>query len=63
MSSADNLCNELGPRSGPTECRSCSGSKLFDTDDIPKEFFEKVDFKERKKEKVPSGQEFKHCFV
>ena len=31
MSSADNLCKQFGPRSGPTECRFWSGSKLFDT--------------------------------
>ena len=31
MSSADNLCKQFGPRSGPTKCRAWSGSKLFDT--------------------------------
>ena len=25
------LCKQFGPRSGPTECQSWSGSKLFDT--------------------------------
>ena len=30
-SSADNLCKQFGPRSGPTLCRAWSGSKLFDT--------------------------------
>ena len=29
--SADNLCNQFGPRSGPTKCRAWSGSKLFDS--------------------------------
>ena len=29
--SADNLCKQFGPRSGPTKCRAWSGSKLFDT--------------------------------
>ena len=28
--SADNLCKQFGPRSGPTKCRARSGSKLFD---------------------------------
>ena len=31
MSYADKLCKQFGPRSGPTECRSLSGSKQFDT--------------------------------
>ena len=31
LSSAENLCKLFGPRSGPTLCRSWSGSKLFDT--------------------------------
>ena len=31
VSSADNLCKQLGPRSGQTERRSLAGSKLFDT--------------------------------
>ena len=30
VSSADNLCNQFGPRSGPTKCRALFGSKLFD---------------------------------
>ena len=34
MSSADNLCKQLGPRSGPTICRAWSGSKLIDTQRI-----------------------------
>ena len=29
--SANNLCKQLGPRPGPTNCRAWSGSKLFDT--------------------------------
>ena len=45
MSSADDLCKQFGPRSGPTKCRAWSGSKQFDTLMVfPKEFFEKVDF-------------------
>ena len=31
MSSADNLCKQFEPRSGPTKCRAWSGTKLFDT--------------------------------
>ena len=31
VSSADNLCKQVGARSGPTQCRGWSGSKLFDT--------------------------------
>ena len=42
--SADNLCKQFGPRSGPTECWSFAGTKLFDTLIVfLKEFFEKVD--------------------
>ena len=29
--SADNLCKQFETRSGPTNCRARSGSKLFDT--------------------------------
>ena len=28
--SADNLCKQFGPRSGPTKCQARSGSKLSD---------------------------------
>ena len=31
LSSADNLCKQFGPRSGPTKCPAGSGPKLFDT--------------------------------
>ena len=49
MSSADNLCKQFGPRPGPTECRSCSGSKLFDTLTVfLKEFLEKVNFEKNR---------------
>ena len=43
VSSADNLCKQLGPRSGLTKCQAWSGSKLFDTliVFIPKRFFSK----------------------
>ena len=44
-SSTDTFCKQFGPRSGPTACRSSSGSKLFDTLQVfLKEFFEKVNF-------------------
>ena len=43
MSSADNLCKQFGPRPGPTKCRACSGSKLFDTLMVfLKDFFKKL---------------------
>ena len=43
--SADNLCKQLWPRSGPTKCRAWSGSKLFETMMLfLKELFEKDDF-------------------
>ena len=32
--SADNLCKQFGPRSGPIKCQALSGSKLFDIDCI-----------------------------
>ena len=44
VSSADSLCKQFGPRSGPTKCPAWSGSKLNGTlMVILKEFFEKVD--------------------
>ena len=44
--SADNLCKQFGPRSGPTEFWSRSGSKPFDTVIVfLKEFLLKVNFK------------------
>ena len=45
LSSAENICKQFGPRSGPTECRSRSGSKLVDTMRVfLEEYFEKVNF-------------------
>ena len=35
VSSADNFCKQIGPRSGSTKHWAWSGSKLFDTDGIP----------------------------
>ena len=61
LSSADNHCKQFGPRSGPTECWSWSGSRLLDTLMVfLKEFFEKVNFDKNqqttaeKREKLPS---------
>ena len=56
------LCKQFGPRSGLKECRSWSGSNLFDTLIVfLKEFFEKVNFENRlqtavKAWKIPSMQ-------
>ena len=40
LSSADELCGQFGPRSGPTEHWALYGSKLLDTDETP-EIFDK----------------------
>ena len=37
LMSADNLCNQFGPRSGLTDCPNC-----FDIDCVPEGFFEKM---------------------
>ena len=43
MWSADNICKQFGPRSGPIKRRAGSGSKLFATLIVfLEEFFEKV---------------------
>ena len=44
MSSADNLCKQFKPRPGPTEHRSCSGYKSFNTLIDKKDFFENDNF-------------------
>ena len=45
VSSADSLCKQFGPRSGPTKCQVRSGSKQFDSLMVfLKEFFQKIDF-------------------
>ena len=62
VSSADNLCKQFRPRSGPTKCRAWSGSKLFETlMEHLKEFFKKVDFEKNRQttnrhEKLPRRQ-------
>ena len=66
VSSADNLCKQLGPRSGLTKCQAWSGSKLFDTLIVfQKNFFQKKNDFEKKKQqttkmhaKLPSRQRF-----
>ena len=43
--SVDNLCKQLGPRSGPTKCWASSGSKLLEVlMELLKEFVEKLNF-------------------
>ena len=43
--SADDLCEQFGPRSDPIELQACSGSKLLHTLMVfPKYFLKKVDF-------------------
>ena len=62
VSSADNFGKQFGPRSGPTNRRAWSGSKLFDILMVfLKEFFQKVNFEKnqqttKKHEKLPSRQ-------
>ena len=69
MLSADNLCKQFGPRSGPTKCRAWSGSKLFNNLMVfLKEFFKKVDFEKnlqttKKHPKLPSRQRAKLLFT
>ena len=45
VSSADNLCKQFGPWSGPTKCRAWSRSKLFDTLIVLLKFFLKKWFR------------------
>ena len=48
MTSADNFGKQFGPRSGPTNRRAWSGSKLFDILMVfLKEFFQKVNFEKK----------------
>ena len=52
VSSADKLCEQIGPRWCPKEYRAWSGSNLFDTQMVfLKIFFEKVDLKKSADEK------------
>ena len=55
LSSADNLCKQFGPRSGPTLSWSSSGSKRFDTLTLivfQKEFLKKNDFEKSAEDKT-----------
>ena len=52
--SADNLCKQLGPRSGPTKCRSWSGSKQLNLKEVSR--------RQQKLEKIPSMQRAKHIW-
>ena len=48
VSSADNLCKQFGPKSGPTILRAWSGCNLFDIQMVfLKKMFEKVDFEKK----------------
>ena len=50
LSSADNLCKQFVPRTGPTKCWALSGSKLFDTLIVfLKEFFGKLILKKSRR--------------
>ena len=52
VSTADNLCKQFGPRSGPTNRRACSWSKLLDFLMVfLKEFFNIVDFEVSRQQK------------
>ena len=45
---ADNICKQFGPRSGPTQRRSRSGSKPFDTLIVfLKDFFKRLILKKK----------------
>ena len=69
VSSADNLCKQIEPRSGLTKHWALSGSNLFDTQMVfLKEFFENGDFEKKisrqrkNNEKFPRGQRVK-CHI
>ena len=45
MLSVDNLCKQIGPRSGPIKCQALIWIKsVSHWDDIPERIFQKVDF-------------------
>ena len=61
VSSADNLSKRVEPRSGPTERRSRSFSKPFDTPiSFLKEFFEDVHY-EKNQQTTESVQKYPSC--
>ena len=45
VTSADYICKQFGPRSGPTQCQAWSGSELFDTLMIDERIIKKLIFK------------------
>ena len=51
VSSANNLCKQFVPRSGPTECRACPGSKLFYTLNVFQKKNPDVNFENKNHEK------------
>ena len=60
--SANNLCKQFGPRSGPTKCRAWSGSNLFDILIVlQKEFFENVNFEKKISRRQKCMQNYPAC--
>ena len=58
---ADNLCQQFGPRSGPTECPAWSGPNLFGTLMIfLKEIFENNNFETRSADDKKAGKISQH---
>ena len=61
MLSADNLCKQFGPRSGPTKLGPNWIQTVRNSDGIPERIFHKVDFEKNQQtakmhEKSPSRQ-------
>ena len=65
LSSADNLCKQFGLRSGPTQCRSWSRSKLFDSLIVfLKEFLKKVGRRQKNHKKIyPACKELRNLIA
>ena len=68
VSSADNFCKQLGPRSGPIKPWARSGSKLFDTLMVfLKEIFKKklilkrISRRQKSMQNLPGGKKFRPC--
>ena len=63
LSSADNFCKQIGPRSGPTKCWAWSGSNLFDAQMYFLNLFRKSGLKKsadnKKHEKISEAQRVK----
>ena len=59
---ANGHCKQFGPRSGPTERRSRSGSKPFDTQILfRKEYFEKVNFEKKVSRRQQNHEQLPSC--